>query len=165
MMYTDETLRQLCVQEDELVFDRFDERDAWDVGRLLIEAVRREPKPIAMQAVLDGFPVFRYFLPGTGPNNAFWMDKKYNTVHRTGTSSLRAAVELELSGLPPAPWQRDEERYALCGGGFPIRVRGRGVVGAYCISGLPHLDDHRVLTATLARHLGLDPGALAVDAP
>ncbi|MGN1386812.1 MAG: heme-binding protein [Bacillus sp. (in: firmicutes)] len=30
-----------------------------------------------------------------------------------------------------------DERYAICGGGFPIIVNGE-TVGAICVSGLPH---------------------------
>ena len=153
--YRPETLEALRRQEEELVFKKFDAADAWEIGERLRAAMARERKPVAMQAVLDGFPVFRYFPPATGPVNEFWMEKKYNTVCRTGASSLRAAVELVLSGREPAHWELDETHYALCGGGFPIRVLGKGVVGAYCVSGLPHLDDHRLLTGVLAQYLGI----------
>lgn len=162
-VYTPATLAALCAQEQELVFEKFDAADAWAIGALLRQAMAREAKPVAMQAVLDGFTVFRYFPPGTGANNEFWMGKKYNTVRLAGTSSLRAAVELELSRRPPAAWQADEQHCALCGGGFPIRVRDRGLVGAWCISGLPHLDDHRLLTTVLARYLGLKPRPVPVE--
>lgn len=162
-VYTAAALAALCAQEQELVFEKFDAADAWAVGGLLQEAMAHEAKPVAMQAVLDGFTVFRYFPPGTGEANEFWMGKKYNTVCRAQASSLRAAVELELSRQPPAAWQEDEQHYALCGGGFPIRVRGKGLVGAYCISGLPHLDDHRLLTAALARYLGLPPRTVPAE--
>lgn len=161
-MYTQETLHFLLAQEDDLIFNHFDENDALEIGRLLIAAAKSAPKPIAMQAVINGFPVFRFFLPGTGCKNEFWMRKKYNTVCKTGHSSLMAAVELELSGQPPRLWQCDEEYYALCGGGFPIRVRGKGIIGVYCVSGLPHQDDHRILTSALAQHLHVPPRAVTM---
>lgn len=161
--YTPETLAALCAQEEELVFDRFDASDAWAIGQLLLEAMAHEAKPVAMQVVLDSLPVFYYTPPGTGPINQFWMGKKYNTVCQTQTSSLRAAVELALSHRDPAPWEMDEEHYALCGGGFPIRIRDKGLAGVYCISGLPHLDDHRLLTGVLARYLGIPPREIPVQ--
>lgn len=161
--YTAETLAALCAQEEELVFDHFDASDAKAIGNLLLEAMAQEVKPVAMQAVLNGFTVFSYFPPETGAINEFWMGKKYNTVCKTLTSSLRAVVELTLSGRRPAPWELDEDHYALCGGGFPIQVRGKGVVGVYCISGLPHLDDHRLLTGVLARYLGIPPRPLPLS--
>lgn len=163
-MYTDGTLRVLRAQERELVFEAFDAADAWGIAALLIEAAQKESRPIALQAVLDGFDILRYFMPGTGAKNAFWMAKKYNTVCKTGVSSLATAVEQALSQHPPTGWQCDGDRYALCGGGFPIRIRGQGIVGVYCISGLPHLEDHRVLTTVLAQYLGKPPSIVPVEA-
>lgn len=151
--YTAEMLEILRLQEAELVFEKFDAADAWEIARLLCQAMSGEPKPVAMQAVLDGFTVLRYYPPATGPINEFWMGKKYNTVSRTGTSSLRAAAELALSGRKPVSWELDEEHFALCGGGFPIYVRGKGMVGVYCVSGLPHLEDHRLLTTAISQYL------------
>lgn len=151
--YTAEMLEVLRLQEAELVFEKFDAADAWEIARLLCQAMSGEPKPVALQAVLDGFTVLRYYPPATGPINEFWMGKKYNTVSRTGTSSLRAAAELALSGREPVSWELDEERFALCGGGFPIYVRGKGMVGVYCVSGLPHLEDHRLLTTAISQYL------------
>lgn len=151
--YTAEMLEVLRLQETELVFEKFDAADAWEIARLLCRAMSGEPKPVAMQAVLDGFTVLRYYPPATGPINEFWMGKKYNTVSRTGISSLRAAAELALSGREPVSWELDEEHFALCGGGFPIYVRGKGMVGVYCVSGLPHLEDHRLLTTAISQYL------------
>lgn len=162
-MYTQGTLDILRAQEEDLIFDHFDENDALEIGRLLIDTAKSEPKPIAMQAMINNFPVFRFFLPGTGRKNEFWIVKKYNTVYKTGHSSLMATVELELSRKPPELWQRDEEHYALCGGGFPIRVRGEGIIGAYCVSGLPHQDDHRILTSALAKYLNVAPRVVNIS--
>ena len=80
------------------------------------------------------------------------MDKKYATVKRTHHSSLLAAAERELASSRE-DWQCDEEHYAFCGGGFPIVVDGQ-FRGAAIVSGLPHLDDHRCLTETIAAYLG-----------
>lgn len=105
-----------------------------------------------MRIVLDDLIVYQRFLPGTGKDNNWWMDKKYATVKRTHHSSLRAAAERELSGIQE-DWQSDEEHYAFCGGGFPIVVNGE-FRGAAIVPGLPHLDDHRCLTETIAAYLG-----------
>jgi len=48
-----------------------------------------------------------------------------------------------------------EEEYAIHGGGLPINVIGKGLVGVLLISGLPQVQDHllgvEVLTEFLAR--------------
>lgn len=146
-MFDEELLEELKCQERELQFSSFDLADAYKLGTMLREAGERAPKPVAVRIVLDGLAVYQSFLPGTGANNNHWMDRKQRTVEHCHTSSLRAAVERELSG-PTEDWQKDEESYAFCGGGFPIVVNGV-YHGAAIISGLPHMEDHRTLVQTL----------------
>jgi uncharacterized protein (UPF0303 family) len=42
------------------------------------------------------------------------------------------------------------------GGGFPIRVKGAGLIGAITVSGLHERDDHGVVVAAICDHLGVD---------
>jgi uncharacterized protein (UPF0303 family) len=58
----------------------------------------------------------------------------------------------------------DEADYALAGGGFPIQVKGAGIVGCLTISGLPGRMDHGVGVDTLCDHLGVDRASLALRA-
>jgi uncharacterized protein (UPF0303 family) len=48
--------------------------------------------------------------------------------------------------LPPG-------RFAAHGGAFPLLVRGVGPVGTVVVSGLPQVDDHRMVVAALREHL------------
>ena len=43
--------------------------------------------------------------------------------------------------------------YAPHGGGFPLRVRGTGVVGVVLVSGLPQQDDHALIVEALEAFL------------
>ena len=147
-MYTQEFSETLKQQEQDLRFSSFDLEDAYTLGTMLREAGKKEPEPIAVRIVLDDLTVYQSFLPGTGLSNSQWMDRKYATVCHSRHSSLLAAVERELNGIQE-PWQSDEEQFAFCGGGFPLVVNGK-FRGAVIVSGLPHLDDHRCLTDTLA---------------
>ena len=52
----------------------------------------------------------------------------------------------------------------IAGGGFPISVKGAGVIGALTISGLPGRRDHGVAVDALCEHLGLDKTAYALPA-
>lgn len=146
-MYDEALLQELTELENTVRFDSFDFNDAYALGSALRAAGEKAPKPIAVRIVLDGMILYQSFLPGTDATNNNWMDKKQRTVQLTGTTSLRAAVERELYGAK-APWQRDEEHYAFCGGGFPLYINGE-FRGAAIISGLPHLKDHALLCETV----------------
>ena len=39
----------------------------------------------------------------------------------------------------------DNELYAAHGGGFPITVSGSGMVGVALVSGLPQVEDHKMI--------------------
>jgi uncharacterized protein (UPF0303 family) len=45
--------------------------------------------------------------------------------------------------------------YAACGGGFPIRLKGVGLVGSISYSALPHLEDHDFVVKVLSKFLGV----------
>ena len=51
----------------------------------------------------------------------------------------------------------------LAGGGFPVIVKGAGVIGVHSrVSGLPEREDHGVIVDALCDHLGIDRKALAL---
>ena len=54
--------------------------------------------------------------------------------------------------------------YVLAGGGFPVTVKGAGVIGVIAVSGLPEREDHGIIVEVLATYLGLDAAALALPA-
>lgn len=153
-MYTTEFLDVLKQTEETLVFQTFDQEDAYVLGTKLREAGLACVKPVAVRIVLDDLVVYQSFPVGTTARNGSWMDRKCATVTRTHTSSLRAAVERELFGAAE-PWQSDEETHAFCGGGFPIVVDG-AYRGMAIVSGLPHLEDHALLTEVISAYLGCE---------
>ncbi|MNU04555.1 hypothetical protein D3C72_2490170 [compost metagenome] len=70
---------------------------------------------------------------------------------------------LERGEAPFSPQAgADPADFVIAGGGFPIRVKGAGIVGCLTISGLPGRDDHGVAVAALCDLLGLDRAAYAL---
>jgi len=50
-------------------------------------------------------------------------------------------------------------QYAAHGGAFPILVRGIGCIGTVAVSGLPQLEDHRLVVETLEAFLATSNAA------
>lgn len=143
-----------CEKQEELYqFDRFTRGDALRLGLKLNENAQEYPDPVAIEITLNGLAVFCYFPEGTTADNALWLRRKRASVDLMQMSSLHFAAWLEANSETLETRKLDPREYAACGGGFPILLRGTGAVGSICVSGLPHLDDHRLIVDTLAEFL------------
>jgi uncharacterized protein (UPF0303 family) len=72
-------------------------------------------------------------------------------------SSYRAVLE-NTTGSDHFPPRRglDNADFVLAGGGFPIRVKGAGVIGCITVSGLHERDDHQLAVDGICEELGID---------
>jgi uncharacterized protein (UPF0303 family) len=148
------SLTDLAAEEEELQFGSFTNDDAWELGTTLVSAARRQGLPVAIDVTRNHHQLFHASLPGTTPDNDSWIERKTRVVNRFGHSSLyvrQASIERgttfeEEFGLDPA-------RYAAHGGAFPVLVRGVGPIGVVVVSGLPQLEDHRMVVAALRSRL------------
>jgi uncharacterized protein (UPF0303 family) len=52
--------------------------------------------------------------------------------------------------------------HAQAGGGFPIHLKGTGVVGVITVSGVPQREDHGFVVEMLCEFLGQDHASLAL---
>lgn len=150
-----ELLDELEAQESRLVFDRFDEQTAWELGVALREAGLAAGLPIAISIRRNGQQLFHSALPGASADNDGWLARKCAVVDRYGRSSLRVGEEFRVKGGSFDEDSRlDVTRFAAHGGAFPILVRGTGCIGTVAVSGLPQLEDHRLVVDTLGAVLG-----------
>jgi uncharacterized protein (UPF0303 family) len=149
------SVAELAAEEEELQFSSFTNDDAWRLGSALRELAHRQSAPVAIDISRNGHQLFRAALAGATPDNDAWIERKQRVVHRFGHSTLRVRQTFaergttfeESSGLDP-------QRYAAHGGGFPVLVRSVGPVGVLVVSGLPQLEDHRLIVTALRAHLG-----------
>jgi uncharacterized protein (UPF0303 family) len=93
--------------------------------------------------------LFHAALPGSAPLNALWARRKSNTALKfqeasllVGTRNREKGETLERHGLSAAD-------HADSGGAVPIRVRGVGTIAVATVSGLPQLDDHKLVVRGL----------------
>ena len=149
------SLAELAAEEDDLQFTGFTNDDAWDLGSALVAAARAHGAPVAVDVSRHGHQLFHASLPGTSPDNDSWIQRKTRVVHRFGHSSLYVRqASIERGTTFEAEFGLDPALYAAHGGAFPVLVRSVGPVGAVVVSGLPQLDDHRMVVAAIRVHLG-----------
>lgn len=141
------SLDALLAEEQALQFPAFGAELAWTLGNRLYQRAKAGNLAIAIEISRNGQQLFFAALPGATPDNAEWIRRKRAVVQRFHHSSLYMSVEAEQKGRPFLHrYGLSEQDYAAAGGGFPIFVRNTGCVGAVVVSGLPQLEDHRLVT-------------------
>ncbi|WP_327594855.1 heme-degrading domain-containing protein [Streptomyces chartreusis] len=147
-------LAELEAQERRLVFPRFTHDDAWALGCLLVEMARERQAPVAIDIHRSGQQLFHAALPGSTPDNDAWIARKRRVVERYGSASYIVGARFRAKGTTFEDSSRlDPDAYAAHGGSFPINVEGAGVIGSVTVSGLPQLEDHRMVTEALEQFL------------
>lgn len=139
----------------DIVFDRFDQSDAWALGvHMHDEAVKRN-YPIVIDIRRGETPLFSLMLPGAGELNFDWARRKRNLTLLTGVSSWTHAENLAEGDDIIATMGLDPRDYTPHGGCVPIRVTGVGIVATVTISGLPQKEDHDFAVACLREYRDL----------
>lgn len=144
-------------QEELLRFDHFTNQDAWELGKHLVNKVEKDNIQMAISIrKLNENCIFSYFSDGTNLMNENWMRRKYNTVKYNEMSSFKQwAIHtwrehtIESMGLK-------NEDFALCGGGFPIKLKTGEMVAILTVSNLPHVQDHKFIIDGLKTFLNVE---------
>ena len=141
-------LYEKCLQQEkELVFESVTQEDMIRLGWTLYENNKKFAGPLAILIKINEKTVFSCYPDGTGAFHELWLERKATMVYMREMCTLRAFLELERNGEElKKDWILDAANYAACGGGFPLRLKNGCVVGAICVSGLPHLQDHQAVT-------------------
>ncbi|HEY6889394.1 MAG TPA: heme-binding protein, partial [Solirubrobacter sp.] len=75
--------QRVAAEEHELVFARFTNDDALELGLLLAGKARARQLAIAIDVERSGQRLFHFAASGTSPDNAAWIERKKNLVRRT----------------------------------------------------------------------------------
>ena len=148
-------------QEQDLVLTEFDETVAFALGSAIRDRALAEGLSLVVDIRSWDRQMFFAATSGTSADNAEWVRRKINTVRRFQRPSYRMVLERGEAPFSPQAGA-DPADFVIAGGGFPIRVKGAGIVGCLTISGLPGREDHGVAVATLCDHLGLDRATYAL---
>ncbi len=148
------SLSELAAEEEELQFTSFTNDDAWDLGSALVTTAREERLPVAVDITRNGHQLFHAALTGATPDNDEWIRRKVRVVQRFGHSSLAVGQAARERGTTfEEEFRLDPREYAAHGGGFPVVVRSVGPVGVITVSGLPQVEDHRMVVAAIRAFL------------
>ncbi len=141
------TIADLQSEAENLILDSFDEGQALALGRILVDLAK--DLPVVINIRTSSRTLFHAALPGSSPLNDLWVRRKSNTALLfqeasllVGTRNQSKAETLARHGLDPAD-------YADNGGAVPIVVRGTVVVAVATVSGLPQVEDHRLVVRGL----------------
>lgn len=144
------TLESVVLEEGDLLWPGFDASTAWQLGGRLHDQAVRDDLAIAIEISVAGHVLFVSALPGATPDNAEWIRRKRNTVMRFHRSSLAMRLLCESKGTSLAErYGLAESDYVASGGAVPIKIVGTGCVGAVVVSGLPDVEDHRLVLETM----------------
>jgi uncharacterized protein (UPF0303 family) len=130
--------------------------EAIEIGSIA-QAIGLERKlPIAVEVRMKEWIVFHASLPGSTPENDWWIGRKARAVNLTERSTLHERVLAEEQGID---WHKakgvEDEFYAIHGGGLALNVVGLGLTGVLIVSGLEQVADHmlgvEIITEYLAR--------------
>jgi uncharacterized protein (UPF0303 family) len=121
----------------------FDESAAWRLGVILVELAKNLPVVIDIRTA--DRVLFHAALPGSAPLNDLWARRKSNTALMYQLPSLLVAARNKAKGEPLDKHGLSGTDYADSGGAVPIKVTGVGVVAVATVSGLPQVEDHKLV--------------------
>ncbi len=141
----------IAALEDEAarqILPRFDEDIALKLGLILLDLAKGLPVVINIRSANRTY--FHAALPGSHATNDNWARRKSNTALIMGHASLLVGLRNAAKRRNLATDGLSEADYADHGGAVPIRVQGVGMVAVATISGLPQVEDHRLVATGIA---------------
>ena len=150
------TTSQLLNEEQILTLPSLDLTEALEIGEIAKSLGQVRNLPIAVEVRFLDWIIYHASLPGSKPENDWWMSRKARVVMLKHHSTMYERVSAEERGVD---WHKENnllyETHAIHGGGLPLITKDEGFVGVLLISGLPQVEDHllgvEVLTEFLAR--------------
>jgi uncharacterized protein (UPF0303 family) len=150
------TSEGLALEAKTLELSSLTQAEALEIGAIAQSIGLERKLPIAVEVRMKDWIVFHASLPGSSPENDWWIGRKARVVNFTGRSTMHERVIAEEQGIDwHAERGLEDELYAIHGGGLALNVVGLGLTGVLIISGLPQVEDHllgvEVITEYLAR--------------
>ncbi|TVY03086.1 heme-binding protein [Cohnella terricola] len=132
----DQKMEMVKQEEDTLQYASFTNEDALELGLKIIELAKDAGQSIAVDITKHGVQVFHFMMTGTTQINN------------------ECSYYLEIEGAKTGITYNDRNLldasiYGPYGGGFPIVVKGSGMIGIVAVSGLTSEEDHDLIVKAL----------------
>ena len=148
------TSSQLLTEEQILTLPSLEISDALEIGEIAKSLSATRKLPVAIEVRIGDWIIFHASLPGSKPENDWWMARKARVVMLKHHSTMYERVSAEERGVD---WHKEnnllDETHAIHGGGLPLITKNEGFVGVLLISGLPQVEDHLLGVETLTEFL------------
>lgn len=146
----------LLAEEELLLLPTLDKGGCIEIGQIATELATSKSLPVAIQVRLGDQIIYHAALPGSTPENDWWINRKARVVRLKQHSTIYERVLAQEQGIN---WHKEnnlsEETHATHGGGLVLKTKDQIFLGTLLISGLPPVQDHlfgvAVLTEFLAR--------------
>ena len=150
-----EQLKEIVAKQEEMLrFDTFSNKEAWNLGKFMVEKIYETGIELAVSIrKCSGAIMFQHETAGTNLLNDKWLGRKCKTVILKEQSSFGAWVDANMTGETVEEHGLDPQEYVFIGGGFPIKLKTGEMVGVLLASNLPHQKDHQFLIDTLSEYL------------
>lgn len=143
------TLEELEAEAARLILSEFTEETALRLGLTLMNMSKLDRLPVVIDIRTNDRTLFHLAMPGSAPVNDRWARRKSNTALHFHLASLHVGRNMEAKGETLAKHGLSDAEFAIQGGAVPICVAGAGLVACATISGLPQLEDHRLVVRGL----------------
>jgi uncharacterized protein (UPF0303 family) len=148
------TSNELLLEEQNLILTNFEVLDGLVLGDIAKSIGLYRNLSIAIEVRIGDWTVYHASLPGSKPENNWWITRKARVVNLKQHSTLYERLSAEERAVN---WflenNLSESDYAIHGGGLPLITKKDGFVGSILISGLPQVEDHLLGVEVLNQYL------------
>ena len=124
------TSSQLLLEEQILTLPSLSTAEALEVGEIAKSLGMARNLPIATEVRIGDWIIYHASLPGSKPENGWWMSRKARVVMLKHHSTMYERVSAEERGVD---WHKEnnllDETHAIHGGGLPLITKNEGFVG------------------------------------
>ena len=129
-----------------MVFNKFNNRLALEIGLSIIELAKKRDQHIAVEIKRLNHTIFLYIDDTLPADKHNWLRRKANIAKQFEESSLSVKNDLIKGGMSlEETFGLGAMDYIAKGGSIPVFVENVGMLGTITVSGLTDVEDHQII--------------------